>query len=48
MLVIVVPLSYHFFEKPLLAMKERFRGKAAGARSCVLCARADNRGVLRV
>ena len=25
-LIVVVPISYHFFEKPLLAMKEKFRG----------------------
>jgi peptidoglycan/LPS O-acetylase OafA/YrhL len=32
-LVVVVPVSYHFFEKPLLAMKEKFRG---GSKTSVL------------
>ena len=29
-LVVVVPVSYHFFEKPLLAVKEKFRGPPEG------------------
>ena len=32
-LVVVVPVSYHFFEKPLLAMKEKFR---SGLKTTVL------------